>query len=458
MSDDNRPEVAAQRMVALDHGEARLVGFAPGDAGLNGSPREGARLVGDDGRGPRRDVLTPVTDERRVVASSLGTPPRDRARLVGSRVTGLARCRRRPRRTPRGLMELSAVAAAFTDQAGVRGEQRQTLRRSAEAVEEVSARLRRQSEEPMLDGIQGDPARVAYLTLALHLRDTADAISGSLDGLELAERAMQEAHEEFRRIEKIELAPAHRSLLALGEPIVVSGVGMLTPAAAQQHWMTEVGKEQKVAARQAMQRFEADMARAASLMRPVEVPTFDGEDPTRTEPIIVEKPRVVTDPQPAPDSASVAQESPSTGAVAGGGAAGAAAAGAARFASARRGGGGGGGHRSAGGGSAGTAPRDTWVSTRAQHDTGPDGSMSPAAASSAAPAAAAPTTAAAAAGGAAVPFVPGSGGGTGGEAESGTAIVRSTHEDEAAAAIVAAASSSGSRSSIEAAPAESEDW
>jgi hypothetical protein len=452
MSEHNRPEVAAQRLVVPESAEAHLVGL-------------------DQGQG-RRDVLTPVTDERRVVATSLVMPPRDRdrdrdgnrdrARLVqvGSRVTGLARCRRRPRRKPRGLMELSAVAAAFTDQAAVRSEQRQTLRRSAEAVEDVSARLRRQSEEPMLDGIQGDPARVAYLTLALHLRDTADAINGSLEGLELAEQAMQEAHEEFKRIEKIELAPAQRSLLALGEPIIVSGVGLLTPDAAQTHWMTEVGKEQKVAARQAMQRFESDMARAASLMRPVEIPTFEGEDTTTNEPIIVEKPVVVTDPKPAPESESVAQESPSTGAVAGGGAAGAAAAGAARFASARRGGGGGGSYRSSGGGSAssaGAAPRDTWVSTRAQHDTGPDGSMSPAAASSA-PAAAAPTTAAAAAGGAAVPFVPGAGGGTGGEAESGTAIVRSTHEDEAAAAIVAAASSSGSRTSIEAAPAESEDW
>lgn len=440
--------------------DARLTGDVVSGVRPSRLDRADVALVRDGGSGHpggyRRDVLTPETDERRVaVGARVVARPDARLVEVGRDGGGRRRRGRRPRRVPRGLMELEMVASAYTEAAAVRSEQRQTLRRTAEAVEDVSMRLRRQSEETMLDGLQGDPARVAYLTLALHLRDTADAIAESLRGLELAEQAMQEAHEEFTRIEKIELAPAHRSLLALGEPVAISGVGVLAPADAQKHWMAEVGKEQKLAARQAMQRFEADMARAASLMRPVEIPEiYDRSD--------VDDPTVVGTP-PTPPVAPTAPQPETTepaapaASVGGGAAAGAAAAGAARHASARRGG----GYRSAGAGSSTAPARDTWVSTRHQHDTGPDGTMAPAGSGPGAggQSAAAAGAGVGAAGAAAAPMVPTSHGSSDGEAESGTAIVRSSQEDEAAAAIVAAAgSSSGSRSTIETAPTESEDW
>ncbi|GMA32360.1 hypothetical protein [Litorihabitans aurantiacus] len=407
-------------------------------------------------RGATRDVIEPRTDEdsrprRAFVVGAV----RDRLGEVHE-LRGRKRPRRRVRRAPRGLMDLELVANAYVDRAEVRAEQRQSLQRSADAVHEVAQRLRRQSEEPMLEGIQGDPARIAYLTLALHLRDTSEAISSSLEGLEVAEQAMQEASEEFRRIDGIELAPGHRSLLALGDPIAIPGVGTLAPAAAEKHWLGEIGDRQQSSAQAAMRRFSSEMARAAALMRPVDIPEI------RSGP---ETPAPTPSTEPVPDVAP-AQEapvpaSPATGGAAAGGAALAGGAGAARAAVARRFSGGGAARTAAARGPA--TPQERWVSTRHEHDTGPDGTMAPAATGSsgtaAAPAAAAGSTGAAAAGAAAAPMTPATGSG-GQEEESGTAIVRtSQQDDEAAAAVVASSTATtGGRGRIEAAPAESEDW
>ncbi|PWD50526.1 hypothetical protein C8046_07555 [Serinibacter arcticus] len=368
---------------------------------------------------------------------------------------------RRPRRIPRGLMNLELVATAFTEQANVRAEQRETIRRTSSGMEATARRLRQQSEAPMLDGLQGDPARIAYLTLALHLMDAADAMENTLRALDIVENAMRDANEEFQRIRKIELAPGHKSLLALGELIALPGVGTLTPADAERHWMLEVDKEQKLAARQAMDEFDSALARAASLVRPIEVPTFpDDETRTPVDPI-VERPSIVVDPKEAPEDSQVAKETPGGPSGAGAAAAGAAAAGgaarAARSAAGRAFAGGGGG----GGGGARAAEKEKWVSTRHLHDTGPDGTMDPAAAArSEQRTPSLGTVTPAGEGGHLAPMVGGQGGSTGGEEESGTAIVRDTAQEEAAtaAAVAAASATAGSRGSIEAAPAESDDW
>lgn len=385
---------------------------------------------------------------------------------------------RKPRspRPPRGLMDLALVAAAYTEHAPERERQRSTLSTTSNEIEAVARDLRRQAEAPMLDGLQGDSARIAYLTLALNLVDTADAMEDCVRSLTMVETAMREANEEHERIGSIQLAPAQRSLLALGEPIAVAVCGgRVPPAEAEKAWLGEIDQQQRVAGRAAMDRFAEDMARASALLRTVTVPTFPGPDPDPQPPEIIPGP--VT-PMPFPHDTITGVETVADDPLARGrldegagaapltsaGAAGAAAAGGGAAYAASRGGGGGGRASAGGGGGAAAEKAPAWVSQRHLHDTGPDGSMDPAAAASDATSTEAPsaaTTGGESGGAAMAPPLTGPGAANGaGEEESGTAVARTAEEDEAAAAAVALGTlgAAGSRGSVTAAEADSSQW